>query len=486
MTGKNKMIIAAVMAVMTVFGCRESDYADHPDGIVMTPDYKDIVIPFNIAPLNFSLEGVKGKVEVTVSGPRRDYMFKARASRVVFPLREWHTMLGCEKGNKLRVTVTHGGTSIQEFFWDVSPDPIDKYLSYRLIEPAYEVWNLHSVEERDLEGYKVRILGDNNTTDHSCMNCHTSNKADSPATFFHVRGKTGGTFYAKDGALRKLDTKTDSTAGAAVYGEIEKSGRFGIFTTARIMPILHSGRLERLEVFDTSSDLFVVDFQDNTVSDNPSVRGDEFQETFPCFSPDGKTICFCRAKSLPQPESTKMMRYDLYSVPFDPETGVLSDSLTLVFEASAHGKSVSFPKFSPDGKRVLFCVSDYGTFPIWHTETDLWMLDLQTSEVDNLAGVNGRYSDSYHSWSSNGRWIVWASKRDDRVYGRPYFAHVDENGSVSRPFVLPQRDPAYYLSQNKSFNIPEIYPMPETYSHSDISRKYFNTLPEKMTYKKMF
>lgn len=221
MTGRNKMIIAAVMAVMTVFGCRESDYADHPDGIVMTPDYKDIVIPFNIAPLNFSLEGVKGKVEVTVSGPRRDYMFKARASRVVFPLREWHTMLGCEKGNKLRVTVTHGGTSIQEFFWDVSPDPIDKYLSYRLIEPAYEVWNLHSVEERDLEGYKVRILGDNNTTDHSCMNCHTSNKADSPATFFHVRGKTGGTFYAKDGALRKLDTKTDSTAGAAVYGEIE-------------------------------------------------------------------------------------------------------------------------------------------------------------------------------------------------------------------------------------------------------------------------
>ena len=57
MTGKNKMIIAAIMAVMTVFGCRESDYADHPDGIVMTPDYKDIVIPFNIAPLNFSLGG---------------------------------------------------------------------------------------------------------------------------------------------------------------------------------------------------------------------------------------------------------------------------------------------------------------------------------------------------------------------------------------------------------------------------------------------
>lgn len=483
MIGKSKMIITAILAVMAVFGCRESGPADHTSGIVMTPDYRDIVIPFNIAPLNFSLEGVKGKVEVSVSGPQRDYRFKSKASRVVFPLSKWHSMLGNEKGNRLQVTVTHDGSTIQEFFWEVSPDPIDKYLSYRLIEPAYEVWNLHSVEERDLEGYKVRTLGDNNTTDHSCMNCHTSNKADSPATFFHVRGKTGGTFYAKDGALRKLDTKTDSTAGAAVYGEIEKSGRFGIFTTAQIMPILHSGRLERLEVFDTSSDLFVVDFQDNTVSDNPSVKGKEFQETFPCFSPDGKTIYFCRAKSLPQPDSTKMMRYDLYSVPFDPETGVLSDSLSLVFEASAHGKSVSFPKCSPDGRRVLFCVSDYGTFPIWHTETDLWMLDLRTSAVDTLAGVNGRYSDSYHCWSSNGKWIVWASKRGDRVYGRPYFAHVDENGTVSRPFVLPQRDPSYYLSQNKSFNIPEMYQTPETYSHGDISRMYFKTAPEKMTYK---
>lgn len=475
--------LTAVLAMTVAFGCCESDSGTSAERIVMTPDYRDIVIPFNIAPLNFLLEGVKGRVVVSVTGAQGTYVFKSKASRFVFPLDKWHSMLDSEKGNRLSVTVTRKNSTVLEFYWEVSPDPIDKYLSYRLIEPAYEVWNLHSVEERDLEGYKVRTLGDNNTTGHSCMNCHTSNRADSPATFFHVRGKTGGTFYAKNGILRKLDTKTDSTAGAAVYGEIEKSGRFGIFTTAQIMPILHSGRLDRLEVFDTSSDLFVVDFQDYTVTDNPSVRGDEFQETFPCFSPDGKTIYFCRARSLLQPDSTKMMRYDLYSVPFDPETGVLSDSLTLVFEASALGKSVSFPKCSPDGRRILFCVSDYGTFPIWHTETDLWMLDCQTSAVDTLADVNGRYSDSYHCWSTNGKWIVWASKRDDRVYGRPYFAHLDGDGKVSRPFVLPQRDPSYYLSQNQSFNIPELYSAPETYSYKDISRMYFRKDSEKMIYK---
>lgn len=476
-------VLTVVLAMSIVFGCGEPDSRRSSGRIVMTPDYRDIVIPFNIAPLNFLLEGVEGKVVVSVTGGQKNYVFRAKAPRIVFPLNKWHSMLDGGKGNRLSVTVSQNDSTILEFYWDVSPDPIDKYLSYRLIEPAYEVWNLHTVEERDLEGYKVRTLGDNNTAGHSCMNCHTSNRADSPATFFHVRGKTGGTFYAKDGVLRKLDTKTDSTAGAAVYGEIERSGRFGIFTTAQIMPILHSGRLDRLEVFDTSSDLFVVDFQNNTVTDNHSVRGEEFQETFPCFSPDGKTIYFCRAKSLPQPDSTKRMRYDLYSVAFDPETGVLSDSLTLVFEASALGKSVSFPKCSPDGSRILFCVSDYGTFPIWHTETDLWMLDCRTSAVDTLADVNGRYSDSYHCWSTNGKWIVWASKRDDRVYGRPYFAYLDSDGNVSRPFVLPQRDPSYYLSQTQSFNIPELYSAPETYSHRDITRMYFISNPEKMIYK---
>ena len=145
MIGKNKMIVAAILAVIAVSGCRRSSSADHTSGIVMAPDYRDIVIPFNIAPLNFSLEGVEGKVEVSISGSLRDYRFKSKASRVVFPLSEWRSMLDGERGNRLRVIVTHGGSTIQEFYWDVSPDSIDKYLSYRLIEPAYEVWNLHSV-----------------------------------------------------------------------------------------------------------------------------------------------------------------------------------------------------------------------------------------------------------------------------------------------------------------------------------------------------
>jgi hypothetical protein len=131
----------------------------------------------------------------------------------------------------------------------------------------------------------------------------------------------------------------------------------------------------------------------------------------------------------------------------------------------------------------MVTVSDYGTFPIWHSETDLWLVDLQSGAVDTLAAVNGRYSDSYHSWSSTSRWVVFASKRDDRVYGRPYIAHVDSLGQVSRPFVLPQRDPAWYRTTLKSMNIPELYPQAESYDARAVRRVYFDKEAETFEYK---
>ena len=142
----------------------------------------------------------------------------------------------------------------------------------------------------------------------------------------------------------------------------------------------------------------------------------------------------------------------------------------------------SFPKCSPDGKYILLTVSDYGTFPIWHRETDLWLYEIETGAVSTLDGVNGKYSDSYHCWSSTGRWICWASKRDDRLYGKPYFAHVAADGTVSKPFVLPQKDPDSYLTTLKSYNIPELYRFPESYDASFVCRFYSGMEAENMQY----
>ena len=480
-----RLVYILMLVVLVACGESSTSYRQYPALPPMHPNYADITIPYNIAPLNFEIDSVE-RIEVLVKG-ERDWTFESRGSTMRFNERKWREMLDAERGNELLIHLTtlrdneHCGW--RSFTWTVSEDRIDNYLSYRLIEPAYEVWNELQIVERNVENFDERLLGDNISTDRSCMNCHTSNRAEHPANFMHVRGKRGGTIYSRDGKVRKINTSTPHTSGSAVYGEIERGGRYGIFTTADIVPILHLDARERMEVYDRSSDLIVIDFEEGTVSDNKAIRGTEYQETFPAFAADGRTVYFCRAVSRPQPDSTTKMMYSLCAIDFDPQTGRLGDEVRTVIDAESVGRSFSFPKCSPDGRWLMVTVSDYGTFPIWHSETDLWLVDLQSGAVDTLAAVNGRYSDSYHSWSSTSRWVVFASKRDDRVYGRPYIAHVDSLGQVSAPFVLPQRDPARYRTTLKSMNIPELYPQAESYDARAVRRVYFDMEAETFEYK---
>ncbi len=480
-----RFVYILILTVMVACGEAPTSYRQCPALPPMHPNYADITIPYNIAPLNFEIDSVEC-IEVLVKG-EQDWTFESRGSTMRFNERKWREMLDAERGNELLIHLTtlrndeHCGW--RSFTWTVSEDRIDSYLSYRLIEPAYEVWNELQIVERNVENFDERLLGDNISTDRSCMNCHTSNRADRPANFMHVRGKRGGTIYSHDGKVRKINTSTPHTSGSAVYGEIERGGRYGIFTTADIVPILHLDASERMEVYDRSSDLIVIDFEEGTVSDNDVISGAEYQETFPAFAADGRTVYFCRAVSRPQPDSTTTMMYSLCAIDFDPQTGRLGEEVRTVIDAESVGRSFSFPKCSPDGRWLMVTVSDYGTFPIWHSETDLWLVDLQSGAIDTLAAVNGRYSDSYHSWSSTSRWVVFASKRDDRVYGRPYIAHVDSLGQVSAPFVLPQRDPARYRATLKSMNIPELYPQAESYDARAVRRVYFDKEAETFEYK---
>jgi len=122
---------------------------------------------------------------------------------------------------------------------------------------------------------------------------------------------------------------------------------------------------------------------------------------------------------------------------------------------------------------LLYTVSDYGTFPIWHRETDLQLLDLRNHHIDKLTAVNSNRSDTYHSWASNSRWFAFASKRGDGQYGRIYFSYIDRNGKVYKPFVLPQLDPEDDDLNLKSYNIPElsVTPVPfDAYSVEHIAK----------------
>ena len=196
-------------------------------------------------------------------------------------------------------------------------------------------------------------------------------------------------------------------------------------------------------------------------------------ENMPAFSADGRAIYFASCTEQEIPRNVTEVRYNLCRVDFNPETGDIGHKVdTLVF-AEAMGKSVSFPKPSYDGRWIMYQLADYGCFGAWHHESDLWLLDLQTGETRPLDGVNSDDAESAHSWSSNSRWFVFGSRRDDGLYTRAYLCHIDADGVCGKPFMLPQKSPRdFYDSSVRSYNVPEFVAGPVDFNGVDAVRLY--------------
>ena len=468
-----------MMLFPLLFSCGSNEQSSFTDELPpIYPDYTNITIPYNIAPLNFIMRNEAQHIETTLTGQSGSITFTGK-TKMQFSEKRWRKLLSAEKGNSITVAIKakidKQWIEYQPFEWIVSEDAIDPYLTYRLIEPGYEVWNKIQLCERNIENFSVKVFADNNLTDDACMNCHISGNQNPRLSFFHIRGEKGGTILNRDGQLRKISAHTEDMIAPPIYGNLHPSGQYGIFSANKVIPQFHTLSSTKLEVYDSSSDLLVLDFDNNRIIRSPLVSGEDNLETFPAFSADGSRIYFCTATAVLLPVEIQQLKYSLCAIDFDAARGTFGNRIdTIVNMSGVKSKSVSFPRQSPDGRFLLFCVSDYGTFPIWHQETDLMMMDMTTGKMVDISNANSNYSDTYHSWSSNSRWFVFASKRDDGLYGKPYFAYVGEDGTVHKPFVLPQSDPYFYDYTLKSFNIPELMSGKLPFSVSDIEKIYKN------------
>lgn len=441
------------------------------------PDYTEITIPCNIAPLNFLLREGYDAMEVRLKAGDEEWITYA-GDAVRFNLHRWHQWLETHKGEQTTVQVTARKegkwTAFRPFHWNIAPEPVDRYLSYRLIEPGYEVWEHIQLCERDLERFDERVMLDNKQTNRSCMNCHTYGNQSGDLSFFHLRGGKGGTILNRDGKLRKLNLKADGLISGCVYGAFHPSGRYGVFSTNTIIPAFHSMNSRRLEVYDTESDVVVVDFDHNKILTTPLLSDSLHFETFPTFSADGKSIYFCTARAMQAlPDSVQHLKYSLCRIGFDAEGGTFGTQVDTLWNAREQGRSVCHPKASPDGRFLMYSVADYGTFPIWHREADLELMELSSGKTDAMEAANSNRSESYHSWSSNSRWAVFASKRDDGVYGKPYLCYIDARGKVHKAFCIPLQSPKQYDETLKSYNIPELSRTPaRLMNHRSLQRMH--------------
>lgn len=475
------LITYSIVAWMCVFlfGCTpkpQKDIKVMDDIPNIYPDYTDVTIPMNIAPLNFLVRDSVDAVECIVEYNDVEIRVNTKGNKVSFSEKSWKKLLQAAKGNDIKVTLSalYDGEQWRQwqFAWHVANDSIDPYLTYRLVEPDYEIFNHLELRERNVETFEERAIVSYKSVGNRCMNCHTFANQSPDMSMMYVRGEHGGAILNQQGTLTKLNIKTDDMVSGSVYFAFSPSGRYIVFSTNTIIPAFHSMPSKRLEVFDNESDIYVADLHTHTIIQSPLLANPDKQETFPTFSPDGKSIYFCSANNVALPQDVKKLHYSLCRIPFDEWNGTIGNHVdTLVNTQQLTGKwSVSHPKVSPDGRFLLFTVADYGTFPIWHPEADLRMVDLQTGIIDNLTLVNSHKSDTYHSWSSNSRWFVFASKRDDGLYGKPYFCFVDKQGKAHKPFVLPQKSPAFYDDCLKSFNVPELGKGRLPFSKDDVKR----------------
>lgn len=423
------------------------------------PDYIDVAIPQNIAPLNFMIKLGLGDFVGRFEGKDPDASFDVVAKDGMFdiPMKKWKTLLSGTAGSEVKVTIlkkiNEEWISYRPFSLYVMIEPIDSHLVYRLIEPGYALWNQMGIYQRDLTCFKETAVYENKMGRYNCVNCHSFCMQDPDKMLLHLRSYGGGTVFAYNDQIEKIDSRMFNDRGTLAYPYWHPDGRYVAISTNKTTQDFHP--TQRVEVFDMASDVVVYDRKEHRLIVSEAISSAESFETFPSFSPDGRTLYYCTAPACPMPDSIRQLKYSLCSVPFDPDLGVVGIKADTLYNGEKERGSLSFPRVSPDGRFLMCTRSGYGTFPIWHKDADLYMIDLTREKEYDLDVLNSEDTESYHSWSSNGRWVVFSSRRLDGLYTRPFIAYVDTMGKPSKPFLLPQRNTDYYAFLMKSYNLPE-------------------------------
>ncbi len=438
------------------------------------PDYRDITIPANIAPLNIQVKSAGSEyVGCVECGSNRVVAAAGKDGILQFDSLEWKKLLTDARGKALNVTLyaERDGQWVRfpSYNIEVAKEDIDRYLSYRLIEPSYELYRQMGLYQRDLENFNVKTIYENNRTfeneNNHCVNCHNYQNYSTKHMLFHVRGEHGGTVFIENGKVEKRIMKSDSILAGATYPTWHPTRNWVVFSSNQTGQTFHIRNKQKVEVVDYGSDLVFYDVDKREIRN--ILKTDSDLETFPCWSPDGSKIFYTSAHvpifaNVPDTvrrdnvsKIYKDLHYNVMSISFDAATGKFGTPQMEV-DCAALGKSAAVARVSPDGRYLLFTLADYGQFHIWHKSADLYVKDLQTQQVYPLKATNSPDVDSYHTWSSNGRWIVFSSRRDDGSFTRPYIAYFDKNGQGHKAFLLPQADPLQNIRLTKRYNVPEL------------------------------
>jgi hypothetical protein len=433
----------------------------------LEPDYTDLVLPPNIAPLNFAVRepgaSFQARLRGAVGAPLEVH---SRGATVAFPEAAWRQLLANNRGQSLLLEVSAQAEDAQ---WRrfatvtnrVAAEPIDPILIYRKLHPSHNSWHTMGLYQRDLRTFDEAPILENRRFDYDCCHCHALRNNDPNQAIVLIRSTTyrPSVLVVSNGTAAAIEGRAGFTAWHPKTNLLVSA-----FNRPKLL--LHSAKPgDMRDIIELEGWLGAFRLGSPLVQRVPA--GDPTQLlAFPAWAPDGAYLYYCRAPNpLANPTNTPAgsyatVKYDLLRLPYDSARDQWGEP-EMVLSTADLGLSVAQPRLSPDGRWLFFCGTAYGCWPTYDPGSDLYGIDLAGGRANGKFAwrkleLNSPACESWLSWSANSRWVVFSSKRASPLFNRPYLAYVAPDGHCAKPFVLPQRDPAFYGSQLKTYTIPTL------------------------------
>lgn len=264
--------------------------------------------------------------------------------------------------------------------------------------------------------------------------------------------------------------KEDKQPTFGLLSQVSPDGRWVASTVKDLSVFVPKPQLDFSQLFFPVKGIIALfDRTTRAFSELPGANDSTFVNSNPVWSPDGKRILFIRSrvynlnlKNGPQQvllseeqcadflKNGKLFLYDIFQVPFNGGKGGQASPL---IGASDNGMSNYFPRFSPDGKWVVFCRSR--SFSLLQPDSKLYIVPSQGG-TPRLMNCNRDLMNSWHCWSPNGKWIVFSSKTFSS-YTQLFLTHIDDHGMDTPPVALE-----WLTSSDRAANIPEFVNAPDT------------------------